>query len=575
MARGYFQTNSNEDKKLYCEWYTEADYEAGVSRVMGSVFIRYKSPLTVENGKVTVNARGRSENLTTISFTDGNNEETYTKLLYSGKLLEVKHKIKNPEKILLTVRFRIRATEMFQASGEILLEPEPQVYPVLRSRKITEIGQNSVKLTMHASHPSGIEKYIFSINGGEPKESLTGTVEFDGLVPDTYYIAQFQAVSNDGLVSPAETEIFKTQPAYIGSITYDGSNPIELHENETMPLSLKIKYTDNDTNELQFIGGDLKNGAEESEVDSKKLVFSSSNPQVAAVSIDGVIQGLSKGKCEIEISAAEGGEAKASIEVNVVRSIEYVHITNPNIQIHKSTATEDTNKKYRVMYSLYPEGANKEKLTFQSSNENIAEVNDDGVITVNGLGRAVITAVKLSDDNPDGEKMGTCIVDVVEAENELSVWQDLLMLPVGARWDYQIPDAINENLHYIQRKLGSEGAVELEDASFPDGFNTNIQELCYKLNNLELNIDKINEEIPWVSPYYVGPRKYDEYAPMREDINRWIQFCADIKSVIDGEKEKLQILSMEGEPLVISDDMNESLQYLCIREGYFTNGDNL
>lgn len=29
MARGYFQTNDNEDKKLYCEWYTEADYETG------------------------------------------------------------------------------------------------------------------------------------------------------------------------------------------------------------------------------------------------------------------------------------------------------------------------------------------------------------------------------------------------------------------------------------------------------------------------------------------------------------------------------------------------------------------
>ena len=531
---------------------------------MGSVFIRYKSPLTVKNGIVTVDAQGKRESLAAISFTDSNTEETYTKLLYSGKLLEVKHKIKNPEKILLTVRFRIRATEMFQASGEILLEPEPEIYPILKSRKIAEIGQNSVKLTMQASHPSGIEKYIFSINGGEPKESLTGTVEFDGLASDTYYIAQFQAVSNDGLVSPAETEIFKTQPAYIGSITYDGSNPIELYENETMPLSLKIKYTDSDTNELQFIGGDLKNGIEESEVDSKKLVFSSSNPQVATVSIDGVIQGLSKGKCEIEISAAEGGKAKTSITVNVVRSIEYVHITNPNIQIQKSADAKD--KKYRVMYSLYPEGANKEKLTFQSSNENIAEVNDDGFITVNGLGRAVITAVKLSDDNPDGEKMGTCIVDIVEAENGLSIWQDLLMLPVGSRWDYQIPDAINENLHYIQRELGSEGTAELEDASFPDGFNTNIQELCYKLNNLELNIDKINEEIPWVNPYYVGPRKYDEYAPMREDINRWIQFCAYIKSAIDEEQGRLMILSIDGEPLVISGDTNESTQYLCLRE---------
>ena len=560
MARGYFQTNDNEDKKLYCEWYTEADYETGESRVMGSVFIRYKSPLNVRNGKVIIN----DKRLAVISFTDSGTEKTYTKLLYSGELLKVKHEMKNPEKILLSISFLIRNTAEFEASGEVLLDPEPQVYPVLKSRKVTEIGQNSVRLTMQASHPSGIEKYIFSIKGGETKESLTDTVEFDGLASDTYYIAQFQAVSGDGHVSPAETEIFKTQPVYIKSITYEGSNTIELYENKTMPLSLKIKYTDNDTNELQFIGGDLKNETVESAVDSKELMFSSSNPQVATVSIDGVIQGLSKGKCEIEIAAAKGGEAKTSVTVNVVRSIEYVHITNPKIQIQKSADTKD--KKYRVMYSLYPEGANKEKLTFQSSNENIADVNDDGVITVNGWGRAVITAVKLSDDNPDGEKMGTCIVNVVEAENGLSLWQDLLMLPVGARWDYQIPDTINENLHYIQRELSSEGAAELEDASFPDGFNTNIQELCYKLNNLELNIDKINEEIPWVNPYYIGHREYEEYAPMREDINRWIEFCADIKSVIDGVQGKLMILSIDGEPLVISDNKNESIQYLCLRE---------
>ncbi len=569
MARGYFQTDGSEDKKLYCEWHTEA----GESQVMGSVFIKYKSPLNVKNGKVIVDAENGRECLTEISFTDSGTEGTYTKLLYSGELLKVKHKIINPEKISLSVSLLIENATKFQAFGEVLLEP--QVYPILTSKKVTEIGQNSVKLTMQASHPSGIQKYIFSIRDGKSKTSLTGIEVFDGLAPDTYYIAQFQAVANDGLVSPAETEIFKTQPVYIGNITYNGSNPIELHENETIPLRLQIKCTDSDTRVLQFIGGDQKNGSEESEVESKELVFSSSNPQVASVSTDGVIQGVSKGSCEIEISAAKGGMAKTSVTVNVVRSIEYVHITNPKIQIHKSAATGDTNKKYRVIYSLYPEGANKEKLTFKSSNENIAGVNDDGVITVNGWGRAVITAVKLSDDNPDGEKMGTCIVDIVEAENGLSVWQDLLMLPVGARWDYQIPDAINENLHYIQRELNSEGAAELEDASFPDGFNTNIQELCYKLNALERNIDKINEEIPWVNPYYKECRAYDGYAPMWDDINRWIRFCADIKSVIDGEKEKLMILSIDGEALVMNGDMNESKQYLCIREGYFINGNNL
>jgi len=563
MANGYFQTDSNEDKKLYCEWHTEADYETNTSRIIVSVFIKYKPPLEIKNGEVVVNIGDKSERFPAISFIDNSSETNYyTRLLYSGELQKVKHKSSNPEKILLSVSLFKNNAEETAASGEILLDPIPQVYPVLTSKHVTRISQNSAQLTMQTSHPQDIKEYVLSIRGVQTQRSSVGEAVFSGLKPDTYYVAEFQMVTSVGFTSPAEIEIFKTEPVYIGDIAYSGSVPIELYENEAVPLRLQIIYRDNALKVLQFIGGKQTDADEKSEVESNKLQFSSSNSRIASVSKDGVIQGVSKGTCKIEISASDGGIAKTSVTVNVLRSIEYVHITNPKIQIQKSADTGDENKKYRVSYSVYPDGANKEKLSFESSNKEIIEVGADGTFTVKGLGHATIKLVK-SDKN---EIMGTCTVDVVKAENGSSVWQDLNILPIGARWDYQIPDAINENLHYIQKALNSENAVELEDASFPDGFNTNIREICYKLNALERNIDKINEEIPWVTPYYKEHREYGEYAPMREDINRWIEFCTDIKSVIDGVQGKLMILSIDGEPLVISDNKNESIQYLCLRE---------
>lgn len=578
MASGYFQAKNDEKESLYCEWNTEADYETNTSRIILSVFIKCNSSLEIRNEEVVVNIEDRCEHIPAISFPDSNTQGTYTRLLYSGELQKVKHKSSDPEKISLSVSFRRENAEEITASGYIVLDPIPQTNPVLKSKHVTEISQNAAKLTMQASHPLGIKEYIFSIRDGEIKSNTIGETWFEDLLPDTYYVARFQAVANNGLATPVEVEIFKTDPIYIEKIEYNSVDPIEINENEAVQLKFQINDENSGAKVLQFIGGvPIDKADEKSEVDGGKLRFSSSNPRVASVSKNGVIQGISKGTCEIEITAADGGAAEASVLVNVIRPVEYVHITNQKIQLQKnSTSAGDENKTYRVAYSLYPDMANKEKLTFESSEPEIVDVDKDGVFVVKGQGSATITAI--SKDKPDGEDMGTCVVNVIGedtgTENNNFVWQDLFMLPAGARWDYQIPDAINGNLLYIQKALDSNSTVELEDASFPNGFETDIRDFCIKLNALERNIDKINDEIPWVSPYYGEHREYEEYAPMRDDINRWIQFCADIKSVLDGEKGKLMMLSIDGEPLVICDD-NESIQYLCLREEYFTNGNNL
>ena len=103
----------------------------------------------------------------------------------------------------------------------------------------------------------------------------------------------------------------------------------------------------------------------------------------------------------------------------------------------------------------------------------------------------------------------------------------------------------------------------MEDIDFSRGYSTNIRELKIKINALERNIDKINQIMDWINPYYVEHKEFHETTPLREDINRWIQFCAAMKSFIDEGEYDFWTLALAGEPLAIR--VNNELQHLCIK----------
>ena len=540
MASGYFEgAGGSSIPHLYCVWDSVADNEKNTSDVALSVYYRYSSTTAMVSGTLTVDLAdfGEAHTVETPAFSDnlGGNSGVKSHFLTRWEWKKVPHEIDGSRTVRLSAVWRAGANTV-TAEGEALLDPIPQDPPVLESRRVMRVTQHTATLSMQASHPLGIREYVFTVNGVVHTVTDTNTVTFQSLDPNTQYVATFRAIAQNGLSTRTATEIFTTKPIYVESITVD--NEIYLHEGETKELDAVID--------------------EPEKFSIRELLYTSSNPKVATVSRDGTVRAVSKGTCRIDIRAADGGPAEASVLIHVQQNVKCVYIINQQMRIPVGGTGN-------VICSVYPETANNKTLFFDSSNSNVAEVTQAGAVTGKSVGEAQIWVQATDGENIIGPKY-ICMVKV-EEEGTLA-WNEMFPLPQGCRWDYRIPAAIYTNLCYIWNRLkpptGNEEEESLEEIVFLPGYATHIREVQEQINALERNIDKINDAIDWINPYYVEHREFLEKTPVQKDINRWILFCADMKAVLDGEKDKLWPLSLAGQPLAIR--QNDALQYLCIRE---------
>lgn len=133
------------------------------------------------------------------------------------------------------------------------------------------------------------------------------------------------------------------------------------------------------------------------------IAWSSSNDDVAMVSSDGIILGVSEGTATITASAKDGTGVSASAVVTVVNPIPVSSLTfdNATIIIAPNTPTE-------IIATISPENSTNKTLEWTSSNENIATVVNGIVTGING-GVAVITAK--TTDGSDLSATCTVVVD--------------------------------------------------------------------------------------------------------------------------------------------------------------------
>ena len=560
MASGSFvsERENVNDPYLYCEWESVPNYDKNTSDITMSVYLRYTPPLDLEAGEVTVNmlwVEDLSRTFETLPISDTGTGRTRTRFLGRETWRGHSHTLSGERAVALRAGWRPASAASgsgftYSVTKVVQLDTIPQVPPVLEKRAVKNIGQTSATLSMRASHSLGIRDYTLAVNN-TVQTTEDGEAIFSDLLPNTLYIATFRATANNGLSTRTATEIFTTKPIYIDLVRLVDSDEksvlkqICLNEEAEVSLADKVIILPEDAS-------------------IKELLYTSSNPGVATVSADGVVQGISKGTCSIEIQAADGGKASTSVLVYVKRPVQSIYIVNPMMQLPIGGTC-------RINCYVYPETASDKTLQFTSDNTSIATVTEEGVVTAIGPGVANITIESTSMPESDWEY--SCTVRVSE-EEELS-WQDMSTLPQGSRWDYQIPAAVYSNLLYIRDKLvgtyGYENMEPLEEIDFSGGFGTDIRGIKDKLNALERSIDIVAAGIDWISPYYGAHKEYHEVTPVREEINRWIRFCTDLKQVIDGVKGKLKMLCLAGVPLAMKSS-NNVLQYLCIREELLTNG---
>ena len=118
---------------------------------------------------------------------------------------------------------------------------------------------------------------------------------------------------------------------------------------------------------------------------NKKVSWKSSNTKVATVNSKGKVTGIAYGFATITAIAQDGSEVEASCEIEVVRPVTRVSLDKAFLNMLVGESKE-------LKAALEPRNATYREVSWTSSDDTIALVDDDGMITAIAPGTVTITA---------------------------------------------------------------------------------------------------------------------------------------------------------------------------------------
>lgn len=145
---------------------------------------------------------------------------------------------------------------------------------------------------------------------------------------------------------------------------------------------------------------------------NRNVIWTSSNEQIATVNENGIVKGISEGKCSIKAISSDGGY-ESSCEINVVSIYELTELSFEQAVIQLFPT-----KSYQLQPLKTPSTAVVDGLQWSSSDDNIAKVDQNGLVEAVKPG-TVIISVKTA----DGELEATCKIQVnniVEVNKSIS-----------------------------------------------------------------------------------------------------------------------------------------------------------
>lgn len=172
--------------------------------------------------------------------------------------------------------------------------------------------------------------------------------------------------------------------------------------------------------------------------------WSTSDKKIATVSNKGVVKGVKKGTATI---TAKVGSKKYTCKVTVNNTVAL-----KSISLNKKSLTLETDEEYKLKVTYNPSNTTvSKKVKWSSSDESIAEVDEDGRVYAWEPGTATITAKV-------GDKKATCKVTVEDPDDD---WDD------DDDWDYDDDeDPIDSNLRYLKNYILTYGSRNSEGNYF-------------------------------------------------------------------------------------------------------------
>lgn len=499
MAKGSFKSSTGTSLNIICEWSSVADVTKNQSKVTLKLY-RQNNSLHIGAREGSTSIAGTSKTFSTASISYSGS--ALQKVLIASQTLTVKHGSDGTKKITLSETWEPRVTYSgvyigtISISKTVSLDDIPQTKPTISSAKATDITATSAKAVVTASHSTGIKTYEFTL-GSTLKKTSNNYETFTGLTANKDYTITVRVLANNGIYSSQKAITFTTSPILVTSIT---ANNVTLNEKQIETLS----YTVNP-----------------STATNKTVKVTSSNENIAYYS-NGKVHGLKKGTCYLTIKAQDGSGVSKKIKVTVNSVLQ-------SITPVSSTLNLQVGNEENIEYTYYPTNADVSNIQFSSSNQSVATVDSDGLVTALATGSTTITISQ-------GSVSASVSVKVIEE----AIWNDVEYFKTGDRWDYSICKKIQDNLFWIKNKLEEHDyeVDELEYTTYARKYKFYPYNIKNAVNRIESNIDKINAALDWINQYYGSAVSYNSTAPVKENLNRWIDFCYSIYYIIKGEREK-------------------------------------
>jgi len=194
----------------------------------------------------------------------------------------------------------------------------------------------------------------------------------------------------------------------------------------------------------------------------KEVTWKSSDRKVVSVDENGVITARKGGKATITAVS----KVDASVEASIVVTVEEVFVSS--IEVKESVINLAPGEKATIGVTIFPDNASNKTLEFESSDEDVASVDQDGVVEAILPGKAVVT-IWATDDSFLSEKVtvyvgdATASEEIADADVSVLVSNGILSLTVSE--ETQVTVSSVGGIVLASKTVSGEFAFSVEDCS--------------------------------------------------------------------------------------------------------------
>ena len=266
-------------------------------------------------------------------------------------------------------------------------------------RKVKSITLNRSDMVLYLNKTATLKAYI------APSDATVKTVRWSS--SNTSVLR----VSEKGVLTPV-----KPGKAVVTAKTVDGGLKATCTVSVEIPAtSLKISKSS-----LTLTAGKtyaLTSSIAPSNTTNKTIRWTSSNEKVATVNSSGKITAVGGGKATITAKTSNG--LTAACTVTVLKSVS-------SVSLNKTAVSVYTGSSVKLSASVLPSDASNKKVTWSTSNRNVASVDEAGTVRAVKAGTAVITVT-----TADGGFKATCKVTVLQHVTSVTLNKTSLVIKRG------------------------------------------------------------------------------------------------------------------------------------------------